>query len=142
VALEAHRAGAPHAVQDSRLQLGPSLQLGSGVLHMQSTSHAARTLAQVLVTATRNQAIDAVVVKLSRVEGSLLVFGREERLGPHAQQYQLKERVKRHPHVAAWLDHVQRLQALRESGAPQRAAVLAALQAALAQVQWCGWARG
>lgn len=114
MALEAHRAGAPHAVQDSRLQLGPSLQLGSGVLHMQSTSHAARTL----------------------------VFGREERLGPHAQQYQLKERVKRHPHVAAWLDHVQRLQALRESGAPQRAAVLAALQAALAQVQWCGWARG
>ncbi|KAL4439787.1 hypothetical protein ABPG75_002788 [Micractinium tetrahymenae] len=73
--------------------------------------------AQVLVTATRNQAIDAVVSKLSCVEGSVLVFGREERLGPHAQRYLLKERIKRHPDVAAWLGWAQQLQALLDGGA-------------------------
>lgn len=93
-------------------------------------------LPQVVVTATRNQAIDAVVSKLSRVEGEMLVFGREERLGDNARRYLLKERVKRHPHVAAWLDAAQQLQALRGGGGKVKdARVAAVLSAALAQVR-------
>lgn len=110
-------------------------------------AQAARALAatpQVLVTATRNQAIDAVVQKLSRVDGSLLVFGREDRLGPHARRYTLEERVKRHPHALAWLDRVEQLQALREGAAPDPASVAAVLRASLAQVWWggSGWRAG
>ena len=87
------------------------------------------------MTATRNQAVDAVVGKLARVEGQLLVFGREERLGRQARRYQLAERVKRHPYVAAWLARLEELQALREGGAPRPASVAAVLRAAVAQVR-------
>ena len=69
---------------------------------------------QVLVTCTRNQAVDAVVDKLARVDGSLLVFGREERLGSRAKLFLLKERVARHPHVLAWLGWIEELQELTE----------------------------
>ncbi len=88
------------------------------------------------MTATRNQAIDAVVSKLSLVEGSILVFGREERLGPHAKRYQLEERVKRHPDVAAWEKHAARLEELRRAGGVRPATVVSALQAALVQVRY------
>lgn len=88
------------------------------------------------MTATRNQAIDAVVSKLSLVEGSILVFGREDRLGPHAKRYQLEERVKRHPDVAAWEKHAARLEELRRAGGARPASVVSALQAALAQVRY------
>jgi hypothetical protein len=50
--------------------------------------------------------------KLARVEGSLLVFGREERLGSKARHFLLKERVARHPHVVAWLGWIDKLQEL------------------------------
>jgi hypothetical protein len=69
---------------------------------------------QVLVTCTRNQAVDAVVDKLTRVEGSLLVFGREERLGTRARRFLLKERVAQHPHVLAWLSWIEELQELMQ----------------------------
>lgn len=60
--------------------------------------------AQVLVTCARNQAVDAVVGKLARVEGSLLVFGREEQLGVTAKRFTLKARLARHPNALHWLD--------------------------------------
>ncbi|EFN53165.1 expressed protein [Chlorella variabilis] len=95
--------------------------------------------AQVLVTCSRNQAVDAVVGKLAGVEGSLLVFGREERLGDKAKQYTLTARLARHPTVAAWLDLMRQLQELRDNTVPpgtlaarvrQAEAVLAAVVAA------------
>lgn len=87
-----------------------------------------------LVTATRNQAIDAVVGKLSQVEGSILVFGREERLGTHARRYQLKERVNRHPDVVAWQDRIKQLQEMRDGGGAQPNQAASVLRAALEQV--------
>lgn len=72
------------------------------------------THAQVLVTCSRNQAVDAVVGKLARVEGSLLVFGREERLGDTAKRFRLEARLARHPNVRAWLECVERLQGLQK----------------------------
>ena len=69
---------------------------------------------QVLVTCTRNQAVDAVVDKLARVEGSLLVFGGEERLGSKAKRFLLKERVAQHPHVLGWLSWIEELQELMQ----------------------------
>lgn len=96
-------------------------------------------LPQVLVTCSRNQAVDAVVGKLAGVEGSLLVFGREERLGDKAKQYTLTARLARHPTVAAWLDLMRQLQELRDNTVPpgtlaarvrQAEAVLAAVVAA------------
>jgi hypothetical protein len=72
------------------------------------------THAQVLVTCSRNQAVDAVVGKLARVEGSLLVFGREERLGDTAKRFTLEARLARHPNVRAWLECVERLQGLQK----------------------------
>ena len=63
------------------------------------------------------------------------VFGREERLGPSARRYQLRERLKRHPDVAAWLARVAGLQALREGGGATPGAVRKALQAAVEQVR-------
>lgn len=106
-----------------------------------STSPTYPPRAQVVVTATRNQAIDAVVQKLSRVEGSLLVFGRKERLGPNAERFLLEERVARHPHVAAWLEHVRQLQELRDgTGFLSCRAVLRLLRAMLAPVSGAGTA--
>jgi hypothetical protein len=74
----------------------------------------------VLVTCSRNQAVDAVVGKLALVEGELLVFGREERLGETAKRFTLDARISRDPTVAACLDNIQMLQALRDDAADQQ----------------------
>lgn len=96
-----------------------------------------------LVTATRNQAIDAVVRKLECVEGSLLVFWRKERLGEHARRYPLEERLNRHPYVSAWLERARELQELRDGGSVQRQAVARLLLVPGAQVcRVGGWVGG
>ncbi|KAL4859072.1 DNA-binding protein SMUBP-2 [Chlorella vulgaris] len=76
--------------------------------------------AKVLVTCSRNQAVDAVVGKLALVEGELLVFGREERLGETAKRFTLDARISRDPTVAACLDNIQMLQAMRDDAANQQ----------------------
>lgn len=73
-----------------------------------------------LVTCSRNQAVDAVVGKLALVEGELLVFGREERLGETAKRFTLDARISRDPTVAACVDNIQMLQALRDDAANQQ----------------------
>lgn len=54
---------------------------------------------QVLVTCTRNQAVDSVVGKVARLEGGILVFGNAKRLGERAALYTLEARVEAHPAV-------------------------------------------
>ncbi|PRW58176.1 DNA helicase [Chlorella sorokiniana] len=58
--------------------------------------------AQVLVTCTRNQAVDSVVDKVARLEGGILVFGNAKRLGERAAQHTLEARVEAHPAVVVW----------------------------------------
>ncbi len=56
---------------------------------------------QALVTCTRNQAVEAVVDKISKVDGSILVFGHDKRLGERAKRYTLEARVARDPNVVS-----------------------------------------
>ncbi|KAL4451648.1 hypothetical protein ABPG75_007310 [Micractinium tetrahymenae] len=58
--------------------------------------------AQVLVTCTRNQAVDSVVDKVSLLDGGILVFGNPKRLGPRAAQHTIDARVEGHAAVVAW----------------------------------------
>lgn len=54
---------------------------------------------QVLVTCTRNQAVDSLVGKLSLLGGGILVFGSPSRLGSKAKRYILAAHVEEHPDV-------------------------------------------
>jgi hypothetical protein len=56
---------------------------------------------KVLVTCTRNQAIDSITDKVSLLDGGILVFGNAARLGEHAAQHTLKARVEAHPDVVS-----------------------------------------
>eukprot|EP00887_Chlorella_sp_A99_P000604 scaffold5.g604.t1 len=54
---------------------------------------------QVLVTCTRNQAVDAVVEKVALLEGGVLVFGNPARLGECAARHTIDGRVEHLPMV-------------------------------------------